>query len=307
MRQRLFALCAGVVLAVCGLGLARLLGAPKAPEVVPAPSAAPDDRPVLAFFGDGTDPWCQEVSDGLDRWADEQGWALIAYDCKGSPTAQKGQVEDLVRTEQADVAVLCPVGDEEQLTDWVETLDGAKVPVIALSRHSLEGVEAVACRVCPEAGEPYAAIAQWFDRGDLLLLADLPDDPGVETAREALEDGGGEVLDYGACWGNADYAGDYLDGALERFPGVDGVVAFSRAGALGAKDALGNADVPVLCLEYGPAVEEDLALGELDAAVEGSAQSALQVLETCIPKVRSGEAEAFYPLNVQIRTGRADT
>ncbi len=307
MRQRLFALCAALVLAVCGLGLVRLLGAPKAPEVVPAPSAARPDRPVLAFFGDGTDPWCQEVSDGLDRWADEQGWALITYDCKGSPTAQKGQVEDLVRTEKADVAVLYSVGDGEQLTGWAQTLGEARVPVIALSRQSLGDMENVACRVCPEDAEPYAAIADWFDRGDLLLLADLPDDPGVETAREALEDSGAEVLDYGACWGNADYAGDYLDVALDSFPQADGVVAFSRAGALGAKNALGDRDVPVLCLEYGPAVEEDLALGQLDAAAEVPVQSAIRTLGTCIPKVRSGEVEALYPLTVHIRTARADT
>ncbi len=307
MKQRLFALCAAAVLAVCCLGLVRLLGTPGAPEVVPVPSAAPDERPVLALFGASTDPWWEELSDGLDRWADEQGWALLAYDCRGNPVAQKGQAEDLARRERADVAVLCPAGDGEQLAGCAQTLSEVKVPVIVLSRRSVGDVEGAAYRVCPEAGEPYAAVADWFDRDGLLLLADVPDDPEVETAREALEDGGGKVLDWGACWGSEDYAADYLDGALERFPGADGVVAFGRAGALGAKGALGDRDVAVLCLEYSPAVEEDLALGELDAAVEVSAQEALQALETCIPKVKSGEAEALYPLSVHIRTGRADT
>lgn len=303
MKQRFFALCAAAVLAVCCLGLVRLLGAPKAPDVLPAPSAAPAGRPTLAFFGDGTDPWCQEVSDGLDRWADEQGWALIAYDCKGNPTAQKGQVEDLARREKADVAVLYPAGDGEQLAGWVETLSEAKVPVVALSRHSLDGIENVACRVCPEEGEPYASVARWSS-GGILLLADLSDDPAVEITREALEDSGLRVLDYGACWGNEDYAADYLTRALERYPQAGGVVAFSRAGALGAKSALGDRDVPVLCLECGPAVEEDLALGRLDAAVEVSAQSALEALETCIPEVKSGEAEGLYPLDVQIHMAK---
>ncbi len=307
MKQRLCALCAAVVLAVCCLGLVRLLGTPGAPELLPVPSAAPDERPVLALFGASTDPWWEELSDGLDRWADEQGWALLAYDCRGNPTAQKGQVEDLVRREQADVAVLCGVGDGEQLAGCAQTLSEAKVPVIVLSRRSVGDVEGAACRVCPEDGEPYGSIADWFGRGGLLLLADVPDDPEVETAREALEDSGARVLDWGACWGGEEYAADYLTRALGSFPGADGVVAFSRAGALGAKDALDGRDVPVLCLEYGPAVEEDLALGELDAAVEVSAQEALRALETCIPKVRSGDAEALYPLSVHIRTGRADT
>ncbi len=304
MKPRFFALCAAVTLAVCCLGLVRLLGTPKAPDVVPAPSAAPDDRPVLALLGSSADPWWEELSDGLDRWADEQGWDLIAYDCKGSPTAREGQVEDLVRTERADVAVLYDLGDDAQLAGWARTLSQAKVPAVVLSRRSVGGVENVACRVCPEDGEPFAAIAGYFPGGDLLLLADLPDDPAVETAREALEDNGLRALDYGACWGNEDYAADYLTRALDRFPGIDGVVAFSRAGALGAKGALGDADVTVLCLEYGPAVEEDLALGQLDAAVEVPAREALRALETCVPKVKSGEGEAFYPLDVQIRTAK---
>ena len=305
MKQRFFALCAAVALAVCGLGLVRLLGTPEAPDVRPAPSAAPDDRPVLAFFGSSADLWWEELFDGLDWWAENQGWALITYDCKGDPTAQKGQVEDLVRTERADVAVLYTVGDEAQLT---RTLSEAKVPVVVLSRRSLEAVPGAACRVCPEVGEPFAAIARQFPAGSgLLLLSDLPDDPMVETARETLQANGARALDHGACWWVEQYAGEYLAQALERFPQPDGVVAFSRAGALGAKDALDGKDVPVLCLEYGPAVEEDLAQGDIDATVEVPAQEALRALETCIPKVKSGEAEAFYPLDVQIRTQRADT
>ncbi len=307
MKQRFFALCAAAVLAVCCLGLVRLLGAPKTPDVVHVSSAARSDRPTLAFFGDGTDPWWEELSDGLDRWADEQGWALITYDCNGNPTARKGQVEDLARRERADAAVLCGVGDGEQLTDWAQTLSEAKVPVVVLSRHSLGDIENVACRVCPEAGEPFASIADWFHGGGLLLLADLPDDPLVETAREVLADNGAQVLDYGACWGAEEYAADYLARTLDSFPQTGGVLAFSRAGALGAKSVLGDRDVPVLCLTYGPAVEEDLALGELDAAVEVPAREALRALEICIPKARSGEAEALYPLTVRIRAARADT
>ncbi len=307
MKQRFFALCAGLALAVCCLGLVRLLGTPKAPPVTPAPSAARSDRPVLAFFGDGTDPWCEAVSDGLDAWADEQGWDLLRYDCRGNPNARKGQVEDLTRLERADVAVLYGVGDAQQLTEWVEALREARVPAVVLSRQSLADVPGAACRVSPEDGELYAAIADCFPGGGLLLLADVPDDPRVEVAREALEDSGAEVLDYGACWGMEEYAASYLDGALARYPRAGGVVAFSRTGALGAKSALGDRDVTVLCMDYGPAVEEDLALGRLDAAVEAPAQSALQALETCIPEVKSGQAEAFYPLDVRIHTARADT
>lgn len=308
MKQRFFALCALVALVGCGLAGARLFGRAGTPGAAPSPSPHRADRPVLALFGSSSDPWWESVSDGLERWAEDRGWDLIAYDCKGNPTAQQGQVEDLARTERADAAVVYPVGDSGQLAAWAETLDRAKVPVAVLSRRSLGETEHVTSRVCPEEGEPFAAIAGWFDRGgELLLLADLPDDPGVETAREALEAKGARVLDYGACWGSEDYAADYLAQALERFPRPDGVVAFSRAGALGAKAALGDREVAVLCLEYGPAVAEDLALGRLDAAVEVPAEEALRALEDCIPKVRSGDAEDVYPLEVRIRTGRADT
>lgn len=306
MKQRFFALCVLCALAVCCLAGVRLLGAPETPSAVPSPSGTPDDRPTLALFGDGTDAWSREVLDGLGRWAGEQGWELIAYDCNGSATAQQGQVENLARMEKADAAVLCPVGDAEQLAGWVETLGRAEVPVVVLSRRSVGDAPGAASLVCPEDGEPFAAVAGYFQgRGGLLLLADLPDDPVVETAREALEANGARVLDYGACWGAEDYAKDYLTQALERFPQAGGVVAFSRAGALGAKAALGDRDTPVLCLEYGPAVEEDLALGRMDAAVEVSASDAIQALETCVPAVRSGEGEDAYPLDVHIRVPEA--
>ncbi len=282
MKQRFFALCAAVALVVCGLGLACLVGAPKAPEAVPVPSAAPDDRPTLAFFGDETDPWCQEVSDGLDRWADEQGWDLIAYDCKGNPTAQKGQVEDLLRTESARAALLYTPGDEDAAQR--ELLEKAGVTVVTLSLWGEADIGP---------GEGLGdVIADYLGaRRDVLLVADAPEDTRAQAALDALADTALNVVEYGSCWGESGYAKAYLDGALERHPHVGAILCLSREGVLGADEALeaiGKGDeISVLSLDPADGaleVSREDVLPALEAALSGTEAEPLDVILRAPPE-----------------------
>ncbi len=292
MKQRFFALCAAVVLAVCGLGLARLVGTPKAPPVAPVPSAARDNRPVLAFFGDGTDPWCAGLSDDLDRWAEEEGWALLAYDCKGSAAARKGQVEDLLRAESARAALVYTLGDADAAQR--ELLEKAGVTVVTLSLWGEADIG-------PGDGLGDAIADYLGARRDVLLVADAPEEPRTQAALDALADTALNVAEYGSCWGESGYAKAYLDGALERHPHVGAVLCLSREGALGAHEALEAAgereEISVLSLDP----LEDPALGQADGVLEVSREGVLPALEAVLS---GGEAE---PLGVRIRTARADT
>ncbi len=292
MKQRFFALCAAAVLAVCGLGLARLLGSPKAPPVTPVPSPAPDDRPVLAFFGDGADPWCAGLSDGLDAWADEEGWALITYDCKGNPTARKGQVEDLLRTETARAALLYTPGDADAAQR--ELLEKAGVTVVTLSLWGEADIG-------PGDGLGDAIADYLGTRRDVLLVADAPEDPRAQAAMDALADAALNVVEYGSCWGESGYAKAYLDGALERHPHVGAVLCLSREGAVGAGEALeaaGERD-EISVLSLGPL--EGPAQGQADGVLEVSREDVLPALAAALS---GGAAE---PLGVRVRTARADT
>ncbi len=287
MKRRFFALCAAVALAVCGLGLVRLLGTPKAPPLTPAPSAARSDRPVLAFFGDGTDPWCAGLSDGLDRWADERGWALITYDCKGNPTARQGQVEDLLRTETARAALLYTPGDGDAAQR--ELLEKAGVTVVTLSLWGEADLG-------PGEGLGDAVADYLGTRREVLLVADAPEDPRTQAALDALADTALDVVEYGSCWGESGYAKAYLDGALERHPHVGAILCLSRAGTAGADEALeaiGQRDeISVLSLDP----REDPASGQADGVLEVSREDVLPALEAALS---GAEAE---PLGVTLRT-----
>lgn len=279
MKRRFLALWTVCALAVGAFGLVGLLtSGGAAPRAVPTASAPPEKAGTLAFFGDSGDPWCRSAMEDLPAWAKEKGWGLITYDCRGNPTIRAGQVEDLLRVERADVAVLCGMNDHADKTDWTEALDRAGLRVITLDAHDVEPDEAVDCALSAAEGQPYLAAAQWLGRGaSVVLMADLPDDPAVEQAKEVLARQGVTVLDYGACWSTARFAQDYVAMAAERWSGLDGVVAFGRQGALGAKAALGDRG-KVLCLSWEEAMEADLADRRLDAAVEVSGSGLLDAL-----------------------------
>lgn len=300
LKRRFFTLCLTLALALAlgCLAAVQWLTAPReTADPAPAvPSAPAEKGPTLAFLGDGEDAWCAPFFDWLDRWASEEGWTLISYDCEGSAAAQRGQLEDLLRTERVDLVVLYPADRDLETAPLPER----DIPVVVLGAGDWPGT----CRVGPGPDEPYRSAGDWFGRGaEVLLLADLPDDPRVEEARAGLAAAGVTVLDYGACWSSPVYAKDYVDLALARFPEPDGVLAFSRAGALGTGDALGEArKAKVLCLESGPEALEELALGGLDAVAEVPARSAFQALRLVIPAVLAGERDVVCEVPVELHT-----
>lgn len=298
LKKRFFVLCLVVGLALCAmaaLSLASPLAERPAPE--PAPSYAPRPERTLAFLGDGQDPWCAPLFDQLCPWARDRDWSLITYDCAGSVKAQQSQLEDLLRTETAAAVILYDLGDGAWQTQAVETLEEAGVQVVTLSRWGEADVG-----LAP--GQPWAAVMEYLD-APVLVLADLPEDPSLSAIQEALGD---RLAGYGACWSTPEYAADYLDQALPLYPQVGGILCLSRAGALGAREALDQNGaiqpqalrIKVLCMDPGPETEKDLALGRIDAVAEVSQAGVLDALGQAL------EGQTPKPLDVQIRTALED-
>lgn len=308
MKQRLFAFCAVVALMACvwsGAGLLRERSGPSQPSV-PAlsPVQETQDAATLAFFGSSTDPWCQPFFQELEQWAGDEGWELIQYDCKGSAAAQQGQAEDLLRTEQARWAVVRLVGDQDQRDELVERLDAAGVGVVVLTDLADGDLpQGARCAVGPDGQGAFAAAAEYFSgAGRVLVLADLADDPRIEPARQTLEDAGLQVPVPGASWGLEQCAADYVNWVLEYQGPVDGVVAFSRVGALGAKGALAGKGAKVLCLESNEETLADLALGRIDGVVQISGQEALREVERVLTALNAGQSPKPQPVKVTICT-----
>lgn len=293
-----------VGLALCAVTALRLAWpAAQRPAPEPAPSYAPGPDKTLVFLGDGQDSWCAPLFDDLRPWAAGRGWSLIAYDCAGSVKTQRGQLEDLLRTESATAAILYDLGDGAWQTEAVELLEEAGIQTVTLSRWGEADVG-------PDTEGLQNALEKEFaptflgTRRDVLLVVDLPEEGSTQAARDALSRTFLNVVEYGSCWSSGQYAKEYVVGALERHPSVSAVLCLSREGAEGAAEALTAVgerhEVAVLCLDQSPETEEDLALGRIDAVAAVSREGVLDALGQAL------EGQAPKPLDVQIRTAPED-
>lgn len=295
---RATALCLVLALAIT---LLYALWPPAPPAAQPAPSLKSEPTHTLALLSSKTDPRSQGLYDGLEKWAKEENWSFVSYDCQGWSVSQKGQVEDLIRNEKADVAVLQPVGTQEELDSWVSLLYESGCQVITLGQAAGENAQShVACHIGLDAktlGEAVSAqlVPQYLgQRREVLLVADVPEDPSTQKALDALGNTALNVVEYGSCWGQSQYAQEYLSGALERHPYVAAVLCLSHPAALGAREALRlggrGEETTILALDCGPELLEDVALGQVDAALAVPTSSVLEALTRAIEKAVGGDA-----------------
>lgn len=309
MKRRLTTLLALSVVLVLGLALIRWTTktTPKH-DLPPAPapaSGAPDMR--LAFLGADTDPWCKEVEGELAAFCREQGWRYTAYDCRGSRDIQARQVGELLRAGGADIAVLYTAmtpEDESAREEWVKTLCDGGCRVVTLGKKTGEESQAV-CHIGVTEEALLTAAADFFQdsAGGVLLMPDVSQDARTEAALTVFPQKGLPIAEMGSTWGSVDFARDYVTGALERHPQVEGVVTFSRTGVLGAAEALADrAGVKILCLTYSPALKNEMEQGRLDAALTPSTQEAVEALQKALPKVAKGERPGDTELKVECVT-----
>lgn len=268
---------------------------PPAAAVTPTPGAEP---PVAAFFGSSADPLCEGLFDDMEELCRREGWRLISYDCKGKPVSQKGQTEDLLRTETADVAVIWPVLEAEELDEAIEPL-AKQCPVVAVGKRP-EGKAArlIAAYVGEDEQEQLAALAEYLQAGQdnvqgALLLTDIPDKPLEARYQRELSALHVEVLGNNYTWTGAVYARRYLITALDDIPGVDAVICTSRPGTEGTWNTLREKElrdkVLIVRLGWDQRVEDDLAVGALDAAVTVSPEELARRLGEVLPKALKGE------------------
>lgn len=287
-------LCAALVLLAF---LLPPLDQPTAPSPAPSPSPSPPAT-VVAFFGDGSDPLCAPLYAALRDFAKERSWRLISYDCKGSADNQLGQLQDFLRHETADGAVVYSRLDQEELDRQVEALYDATDRVVTIGQQAGSSASRYVSAHIASGGTPLNAAAAYFQkalRGEegVLLLSDLPDPDWEAACTNAFEDQGIAILDHGYTWTGEAYAQRYLETALEAFPEAKGILCTSRVGAEGSyktlKDKGLDDQVTVFSLAFDPAVAEDLALGRLDAAVTTSPAEVADLLEELLPQVLDGQ------------------
>lgn len=300
-------LCAALVLLTF---LLPSLDQPTAPSPAPSPSSGPPAT-VVAFFGDGGDPLCAPLYAALRDFAKERGWRLISYDCKGSADSQLGQLQDFLRHETANGAVVYSRLDREELDRQVEALYDATGHVVTIGQQAGSSAGRYVSAHIASGGEPLNAAAAYFQkalRGNegVLLLSDLPDPDWEAACTDAFEAQGIAILDHGYTWTGEAYAQRYLETALEAFPEAKGILCTSRAGTAGAWNTLqekGLRDrVKLVSLAYDAAVGDDLALGRLDAAVTVSPREAAELLEEVLPSVLEGKRPGVKTLTPVLLT-----
>lgn len=300
-------MCAALVLVLLVLGLLLKGLLAPAPAPAPTPSAKPAPEAAVVLLGDGSNPLCAPLYPALEELCAANNWRLVTYDCKGSAASQKGQIEDVLRVETADAAVLFSVLDQEALDEQVQAL-GAKCAVVTVGQRAKGGA---AAHVGGEEDGQLRAVAAWLrgdrkGRGRALLLTDEPDEAAEERCIKALSKGKVTVLDNNYTWGGAFYAQRYLNSALETFPETDAVLCASPSGVQGAAAALEEKKlrdgVKIVALDYDPSLADALALGNLDAAAALSPTEAAEAVTRLLPKVLSQEKLQEKPLEYHILT-----
>lgn len=304
--------CAALVLALLLLRpLFDVILFPAAPEQ-PSPSPAPSPAaPAVAFFGASTDPFCAPLYDGLEELCRTEGWRLLSYDCRGNAKSQKGQMEDFLRTETADIAVVYSVLEQSELNVQVKALRGTCPVVTVGSQAGALGKRYVAAHVGGAETGRTAALCEYFKtqrRGtwEVLLLADLPDEAAEELYRREFSKENVTILDKNYTWGEKFYAERYLKTGLDSFPQADAIVCTSRHSTAGALSSLRERDLrgamAIVSLFYDPAMADSLALGDLDAAVALAPKEALERLTELLPKVLKQEKIEEKSLTYHILT-----
>lgn len=288
--------CAALVfvLAVAWAVGAALSRKPVPPAEAPSPMAT---EKVVAWFGSSSDPFCAPLYDAIEETCRANGWRLLSYDCKGRAAGQKGQIEDFLRTEQADAAVLYSVMEESELNGQVKALAAACPVVTVGQRAGTTAGRYVAAHIGGEERQRTQTLAEYLaenGRGKTaLLMTEVPDEKMEREMIDGLSAGNVSVLDHNYTWGGQVYAERYMNTALDTFSEVDAVVCISRHGAAGAQAVLterglrDRAKIVSLC--YDPAMADDLALGLLDAAVAFAPQEAGEKLSEVLPAVLAGK------------------
>lgn len=292
-------LCAALVLVLLllqPLTNAIVAYARPASAPAPSPSVAPETQ-VVVFFGAASDPFCAPFYSALEELCGSQGWRLVSYDCRGYAVNQTGQIEDFLRTGTADVAVLYSVLEQDDLHTQVKALHKV-CPVITVGQE----VEPVAKRyvnahVGTDETERLRTLADYFkdnlkrNKG-VLLLCDVPDAAAERLYEQTLSKEKITVLGKNYSWGDAVYAQRYLN-SVDSFYDVGGIMCTSRHGTVGTATTLGEKKlrdrIKIASLYYEPAMADDLALGDLDAAVAVAPKEAFDVLAELLPKVVKGE------------------
>lgn len=274
------------------------LFAPQTEAVASSPAA---EKQTVVFLGSSADPLCEPLFSDLEGLCTERGWRLISYDSKGRAAGQKGQIEDFLRTEAADAAVLWPVLEGEELDEPLKTLT-AQCPVVTVGqRPGTAAARLTASHVGADETEQLRTLAGYLKENmgkgqGALLLTDLPDEDAEERIRRVFSVERVDILGNNYTWGGAVYAERYLKTALDEVENVGAVVCVSRAGTMGTWNTLqekGLRDkVKIVSLVYEPAMADDLALGELDAAVTVSPKETAKCLAELLPKVLKGEKTA---------------
>lgn len=292
-------LCAALVLILALL--APVISAvlfPPSPVPEPAETARPAPGASLVLLGSGADPLCAALTSALEDFCAGNNWRLVTYDCKGDPVSQKGQIEDFLRRETGDIAVVFSVLEQKDLDDKVKDL-AAQCAVVTVG----QGVSAsrrryVAAHVGTDEETRLEVLAKHLKENvkkgqGALLLTEEPDKAAEERYKKGFSREKLELLGNNYTWGGAAYAQRYLDTALDQIEDVGAVVCTSRHGTVGAWNTLGEKDlrdsVQIAALFWDPAMADDLATGQLDAAVAVSAKEAAEKLVQALPKVLKKE------------------
>lgn len=270
MKKRVLSVLFAVLLVMAVLGgCKKNVGSPEDNAVSESKEETEEEEGYLfGYIGiDMKNPYFETLELSIRTELENRGHRLMVREQESDADTQNQQIQELI-AEGVKAVFLCPA-DSEKITEGLEALDEAGIPVINIDTQVKESglTEAFigsdnknAGYVCGEDLKKRA-----LNGGKIILLEDASHNSvnqRITGFEEAITNSGFEVLNRADVNGEKEEAKARMKQFLAEYPEIDAVMCGNDPAALGALEAVeeaGRSEILIYGVDGSPEVKKKLA------------------------------------------------
>lgn len=288
MKRKIMSVLMVAVLAVTMLGgCKKNVGTPEDNAVTEIEEEREETESGILFGYSGMDmsnPYFATLELSIRTELEEKGHRMMTRNPEMDAALQNEQILELIE-EGVEAVFLSPV-DSAQITEGLEALEEAEIPVINIDTQVKESDLTEAFIGSDNKNAGYVCGEDLKERivnGGKVLILECASRNSVNQRitgfEEAIANSGFEVLDRADVNGEREKAKEAMKSFLEKYPEIDAVMCGNDPIALGALDAIEEADrsgILIYGVDGSPDVKQKLAENNLSLIGTG-AQSPINI------------------------------
>lgn len=256
-------------------------------------------------------PFFVSMKDGAEAQAQELGYDLIVLDSKNDASTERASIEDLVQ--QGVSVILINPTDSDAVGNAIKVANEANIPVITVDRNANSGEVATHIASDNVAGGKLAGEYILEQLGGAGKLIELQGIPGASATRDRGEGfhvavdnkDGVEVVASQSAEFDRQKGLNVMENIIQATPEFDAVFAHNDEMALGALQALKNADKQVVIVGFDGTDDAATAVenGEMAATVaqQPDLMGSLAV-ENAVKLLNGDSLEDYIPVDLKLIT-----